>query len=206
MKILRKERGITLIALVITIIVLLILAAVTLNLVLGDNGIITKANQAKEITTESQVKEEIERKILEYRTIHNGDFDVVKFFEDNDNILGDTFTKANDNAGYSLSMDNYTFYVNNNGNTHGLFKFTIDNNEYYAVEGMTWEDWITNSKYNTNNLDWDIYDIDWDTGDTIYYTIHYKSGDTYIKVQSSDLVSADKSYSYIETDPGYVDF
>ena len=41
-----KENGITLVALVVTIIVLLILAGVSLNLVLGDNGIITRAQDA----------------------------------------------------------------------------------------------------------------------------------------------------------------
>ena len=44
---LKKERGITLIALVITIIVLLILAGVTIAMVVGDNGILTRAREAK---------------------------------------------------------------------------------------------------------------------------------------------------------------
>ena len=39
----KKKEGITLIALVVTIVLLLILAGVSLNLVLGNNGIITKA-------------------------------------------------------------------------------------------------------------------------------------------------------------------
>lgn len=42
------ENGITLVALVITIIVLVILAGVSINLVLGDNGIIQKAKLGKE--------------------------------------------------------------------------------------------------------------------------------------------------------------
>ena len=46
----KKEKGITLIALVITIIVLLILAGVTIATLTGDNGILTKANEAKEST------------------------------------------------------------------------------------------------------------------------------------------------------------
>ena len=41
------EKGITLIALVVTIVVLLILAGISINLVLGDNGIIKKAKEAK---------------------------------------------------------------------------------------------------------------------------------------------------------------
>lgn len=47
---LTNEKGITLIALVVTIVVLLILAGISLNLVLGNNGIIEKARDAKEKT------------------------------------------------------------------------------------------------------------------------------------------------------------
>ena len=43
----KKEKGITLVALVITIIVLLILAGVTISLVVGDNGVIRKAQDAR---------------------------------------------------------------------------------------------------------------------------------------------------------------
>ena len=42
-----KQKGITLIALVITIVVLLILAGVSINLLTGENGRITKAHDAK---------------------------------------------------------------------------------------------------------------------------------------------------------------
>ena len=43
----RKNKGITLVALVVTIVVLLILAGVSINLVLGNNGIIAKAKEAQ---------------------------------------------------------------------------------------------------------------------------------------------------------------
>ena len=43
----KGKKGITLVALVVTIVVLLILAGVSINLVLGDNGIISKAQEAK---------------------------------------------------------------------------------------------------------------------------------------------------------------
>ena len=46
----KKQKGITLIALVITIIVLLILAAVTINALSGDNGILKRATEAKQKT------------------------------------------------------------------------------------------------------------------------------------------------------------
>ena len=53
----KKETGITLIALVITVIVLLILAGVTIAALSGDNGILTRAKEAKEKTEQAQDNE-----------------------------------------------------------------------------------------------------------------------------------------------------
>ena len=50
----KKNKGITLVALVVTIVVLLILAGVSINLVLGDNGIITKAKEAETKSAEAR--------------------------------------------------------------------------------------------------------------------------------------------------------
>ena len=60
-----KNKGVTLIALIITIIILLILAGITINMVLGNNGIIAKAQIAKEQTQEKQKDEEEELAKLE---------------------------------------------------------------------------------------------------------------------------------------------
>ena len=54
----RKENGITLIALVITIIVLLILAGVSIAMLTGENGILTQAQRAKTETENAQAEEE----------------------------------------------------------------------------------------------------------------------------------------------------
>lgn len=54
----RKEKGITLIALVVTIIVLLILAAVTISLTIGNNGIISRAQSAGDLMENSALKEQ----------------------------------------------------------------------------------------------------------------------------------------------------
>ncbi len=53
-----KEKGITLVALVVTIIVLLILAGVSLSLVLGENGIITRAQDAVTKYKEAEAEEQ----------------------------------------------------------------------------------------------------------------------------------------------------
>lgn len=55
----KEQKGITLIALVITIIVLLILAGISIATLTGENGILTKANTAKKITIEGEEKEQI---------------------------------------------------------------------------------------------------------------------------------------------------
>ena len=55
----KKERGITLIALVITIIVLLILAGISIAMLSGDNGILNRAVQAKEATRGGEAQETV---------------------------------------------------------------------------------------------------------------------------------------------------
>ncbi len=54
----RNTKGITLIALVVTVIVLIILAGVSISLVLGQNGIVNKAEKAKENTELAKTEEE----------------------------------------------------------------------------------------------------------------------------------------------------
>lgn len=57
-KTLKRNKGITLIALVVTIIVLLILAGVSISMLTGQNGVLTKAQEAKEKTTAAQQEEQ----------------------------------------------------------------------------------------------------------------------------------------------------
>ena len=64
----KSNAAITLIALIITIIILLILAGVTLNMVMGENGIFGKANNAKNKTEVAQYEEELRMCVLELQT------------------------------------------------------------------------------------------------------------------------------------------
>ena len=78
----RKNNGITLIALIVTIVVLLILAGVTINLIFSKNGIILKAREASEKTNESIIKEqEVLNKADEY--INNINANIVPDKPDN---------------------------------------------------------------------------------------------------------------------------
>ena len=70
----QENKGITLIALVVTIMVLIILATVSINAVLGQNGIIKKAKQAKEMYSNSIAKdnEEMDRLLNEMAQYNGG--------------------------------------------------------------------------------------------------------------------------------------
>ena len=68
MKRTKEQRAITLIALAITVIVLLILAGITIGTLTGDNGILTKAREAKEKTEEAQENELRQLTMLEAAT------------------------------------------------------------------------------------------------------------------------------------------
>ncbi len=77
---LRKEKGakgITLIALVITIVILLILAGVAIAALTGDNGILKRASESKEKTVISQKTEEVKVALMEVITENNGERDKV---------------------------------------------------------------------------------------------------------------------------------
>ena len=56
----KKERGITLVALVVTIVVLLILAGVSIRMVLGNNGIVTKAKETQTAQDKAYAEDVIE--------------------------------------------------------------------------------------------------------------------------------------------------
>ena len=55
----KQEKGITLIALVLTIIILIIVAAVSIATLTGDNGILTKAQEARETTKKAEIEEQL---------------------------------------------------------------------------------------------------------------------------------------------------
>lgn len=77
----QKNNGITLIALVITIIVLLILAGVSIATLTGDNGILTKASEASKQTEIAEVKEKVQTDILTKQTENEGNISKEEFVE-----------------------------------------------------------------------------------------------------------------------------
>ena len=85
----KKNKGITLIALVITIVVLLILAATSIALLTGDDGIITNAQNSKISTELSEYKEQLELYISN-RKLENMKFDKETLFAGKDTLRYNT--------------------------------------------------------------------------------------------------------------------
>ena len=67
-----KEKGITLIALIVTIIILLILAGISINVIGGDNGIVTKSNEAKSLQEKREIIENANLEIIAKELLNNG--------------------------------------------------------------------------------------------------------------------------------------
>ena len=114
----KEMKGITLVALVVTIVVLLILAGVSINAVLGDNGIIKKANQAASITKEAEVKEAINRTILEFYLTNDYETleDFLKAKAEDGSI--DSVTKNADGT-LTVKKGEYSVTVENKTNSSG---------------------------------------------------------------------------------------
>ena len=105
---LKTAQGITLIALVITVIVLLILAGVTIAALSGPNGILSNANKAKEQTAESGAREKINIAVIGSYD-KTGRFDSEKFKEEIQNMGGTII--GEDDSTITVEMDGYEAVV-----------------------------------------------------------------------------------------------
>ena len=124
MKNFRKNQGITLIALVITVIVLLILAGISISMIAGNNGVLNKAIEAKEMTEEAEDIEKIKLAISDAQIGENG---YQELTTDNlENALINDGTKAivsdnEDGTKHILFLDKKKEYeLDSNGNIEDL--------------------------------------------------------------------------------------
>ena len=119
----KNNRGITLIALVITIIVLLILAGVSIAMLTGENGILTQATNAKEKTSKAEEEEKINMAVLGSSIADNGYSEILdeaSFRQELTNQFG--------NDGYDLVV-----------NGDGSFIITVKESQrkYYVNDDKT---------------------------------------------------------------------
>ena len=114
----KEIKGITLITLAITIVVLIILAGVSINAAIGDDGIIKKAQNSANLTKEAEVKEAINRTILEFYL--TDDYETLEDFLKAKVTEGkiDSVTKNADGT-LTVKKENYSVKVENKTNSSG---------------------------------------------------------------------------------------
>ncbi len=125
---LKENRGVTLVALVITIIVLLILAGVSISLVVGDNGVLNQAVNAADNTNKAAVQTELEMAV----TAVVADWTAEKYASNTNPgklnaYMTETRIKANMSDEFKKGLTSFT--CNDNG---GSTATTID------YKGMTY--------------------------------------------------------------------
>ena len=127
----RLNKGITLIALVITIIVLLILAAVSISTLTGENGILTKASGAQNATKQAAAREKVQMAVLaSYGT--DGTIDVKQLNDNLAKIDGLTYKSSpigenneitkeglESEEGVTVTVDGYEVTIYGNGTVTG---------------------------------------------------------------------------------------
>ena len=170
----KKQNGITLISLIITIIIMLILAGVSLSMVMGDGSMLDQANAAATKTKVTEVQEYIDlaaasNKMAKYSKIGLKSKETLAAEmvsqgliteEEKQKVLNnEELTIQGTVIDFSQLESTYTD-ATNAGVTEdvNLITFKIENItsphteiEYQAEEGMKWGDWI-NSAYNTDGF------------------------------------------------------
>ena len=131
------KNGITLIALVITIIVLLILAGVTIATLTGDNGILTKAQNAKEKNAQKTVEEQINLAVQASK-INEGlviDKDILEQELTNNGI--EIIKSENDELPWTVKKDGYVYTISENGEVKEKEGIAITTGDTEILKGST---------------------------------------------------------------------
>lgn len=122
MKKTKENLGITLIAFVITIVVLLILAGISINLVLGENGIISKTKDAKEKTEYAQEYERVQSAIVDASNYDSMEIQtdnlknaLKKEFNLSDSEIENRLEAKSDNGPWIYTGDKGRYDINENG-------------------------------------------------------------------------------------------
>ena len=164
----KEIKGITLITLAVTIVVLLILAGISINTVVGDNGIIKKAQSSAELTKESEAKEIINRTIMEFYLTN--EYETLEDFL-NTKVSEGRIDKVEKNADgtlkvwkndYSVTTENKTNSSNNNDNNMNKrikisttpYEGIYDSCEHEAIINVNVEPTDTTLEYSTDGINY----------------------------------------------------
>ncbi len=117
----KQEKGITLIALVVTIIVLLILAGISINALAGQNGLLNRAVKSKEATGIAQTEEAIKVAVMDAATQGLGTItDANLKTALNNNVGAGKYEITGDETnGWTVTVDGKDYKISSTGNMEG---------------------------------------------------------------------------------------
>lgn len=112
------NKGVTLVALVVTIVVLLILSGISISMLTQESGIIKKAQSAKDAAEKSDTIERVQAAVLSsYNKF--GDIEITKLETNLKNEFGDEITIPEDGFGtknkIEIKVNGYTIVINSDG-------------------------------------------------------------------------------------------
>ena len=131
----KKQEGITLIALVITVIVLLILAAVTISALSGDNGILKRATEAKQKTRRADALEKIQLAVMTATTNGVGEANLDDLKAELEKA-GAT-VKTTGELPWEVTLDGYMFRINENLSIDEISGVGISKKELKLLNGAS---------------------------------------------------------------------
>ena len=134
----KQAKGITLIALVITIIVLLILAGVTISMLTGENGILKQATSAKDTTDKSEFEEQVKLAVMASKVNDKGAIDLTTLEAEIGKIKGTEITKngTENNLPWTVKKGSYEVTITEDGNTSNIEKDNDDDVMENAKKAM----------------------------------------------------------------------
>ena len=167
----RKEKGITLVALVITVVILIILASITLSFTLGENGIISKAQKAAQLTEEASANEEMGLYLTDIKLsqMDNGNFRLADYLSSNIGKNGlEDFSNNGDGYGqvsykghnFLVNLEDYTYTYQgeSDGTVNRLLKQVLGNNNE-DVPGISM---VEAGEIETEDLGWKVLSVNED--------------------------------------------
>ena len=152
----KKQKGITLIALVITIIVLLILAAVTISALSGDNGILKRATEAKQKTRRVDALEKIKLAVMTATTNGVGEANLDDLKAELEKA-GAT-VKTTGELPWEVTLDGYMFRINENLSIDEISGVGISKKELKLLNGASETLTATVTEGVTGTIKWETSD------------------------------------------------
>ena len=115
-----RQKGITLIALVITVVILIILATISINFVFGENGLVARAEQATQLAEEARATEDMGMYLasIQMEETQNENFRLADYLSNNIGNAGlEDFINQGNGYGdvsynghnFLVNLDDYTF-------------------------------------------------------------------------------------------------